>query len=105
MAQAPNGGNARYIYWSNEGVKDELVRLRAAGAPHWEFPQDVSDNGAEGYLNQINSEVKRDTVDKTTKQVKMRYVKVRTHNHLWDCEAMQVAAAMMVGLLKGQVDS
>jgi hypothetical protein len=49
--------------------------------------------------------VKRDTVDKSTKQVKMRYVKVRTHNHLWDCEAMQVAAAMMVGLLKGQVDS
>ena len=105
MAQAPNGGNARYIYWSNEGVKDELVRLRALGAPHWEFPHDVSDAGAEGYLSQINSEVKRDTVDKATKQVKMRYVKVRTHNHLWDCEAMQVAAAMMVGLLKGQVDT
>lgn len=104
-AQAPNGGFAPYIFWSNEGVKDELVKLRALGAPHWEFPHDVSDAPNDGYLAQINSEIKKDTVDNTTKQVKMRYVKIRQHNHLWDCEAMQVAAAMMVGLLKGQVDN
>jgi len=96
-ATAPSGKRCRYIFWSNEGVKDELVRLRAAGSPQWEFPADVS---AE-YLDHLNSEIKKDLVDKVTKAVKQRYVKFKKDNHLWDCEAMQVAAAMMLGVIKG----
>jgi phage terminase large subunit GpA-like protein len=95
MADAPSGGRASYIFWSNEGIKDQLVQLRARGAPFWEFPVDVSKE----WIDQMNSEVKKDVIDKATKKLKMRYVKVKA-NHLWDCEAMQVAAAMMVHILK-----
>jgi hypothetical protein len=51
----------------------------------------------------MNSELKRDTVDRTTKQIKKRYVLVKRHNHLWDCEAMQVVAAMYFRIL-GQME-
>jgi hypothetical protein len=52
----------------------------------------------------MNSEVKRDTVDRVTKQVKQRYVLVKRHNHLWDCEAMQLVAAAYFRIL-GQIDN
>lgn len=96
QANAPSGGLINYIFWSNEGVKDELTKLRAAGKPRWEHPADVSQD----WLYQINSEVKKDVVNKNDGQTSMRYVKFRA-NHLWDCEAMQVASAMMMGALSG----
>jgi hypothetical protein len=51
----------------------------------------------------MNSEIKRDTVDRVTKQVKQRYVLVKKHNHLWDCEAMQLVAAAYFRILS-QID-
>lgn len=95
-AAAPNGGRARYIFWANEGVKDRLSQLRAQGSPVWEYPKDVPPE----YLKQINSEVKREMVDKATKAITHRYVKLRHDNHMWDTEAMTTAAALMLGLLK-----
>jgi phage terminase large subunit GpA-like protein len=88
QARAPHGGRANYIFWSNEGVKDELVQLRAGGRrPPFEFPQDVSPE----WLKHMVSEVK---IDGT-------YVNQGRPNHLWDCEAMGVAAAMIFGVLVG----
>lgn len=95
-AAAPNGGRARYIFWSNDGIKDRLSQLRAQGSPIWEYPKDVPPE----YLKQINSEVKREMVDKVTKAITWRYVKIRPDNHMWDTEAMTTAAALMLGLLK-----
>jgi hypothetical protein len=97
-ATAPNGKRCRYIFWSNEGIKDELTRLRGQGSPMWEFPRDVSRD----YLSHLNSEVKKDVVDKVTKHIKQRYVKFKNDNHLWDCEAMVVAAMVMLNLLKSE---
>ena len=96
LAQAPGGGTAPYIFWSNEKVKDALVILRSGQGMAWEVPQDAS----EDYVHQIDSEVKREVINKATGQVHKRYVKIKKDNHLWDCEAMQVAAAMMVGALR-----
>jgi hypothetical protein len=96
FATAGSGGKARYFFWSNEGIKDELSRLRNVGAPFWEYPRDIGPF----YLKQLNSEVKRDVVNKATKQITRRYVKTRRDNHIWDCEAMQVCAAMMTGVLR-----
>lgn len=95
-AAAPMGGRARYIFWANEGVKDRLSQLRAQGSPVWEYPKDVSPE----YIKQINSEIKREVVDKGTKTITHRYVKLRADNHMWDTEAMTTAAALMLGLLK-----
>lgn len=97
--RSPRGHVCKLIQFANEAVKDQLVRLRGSGAPEWEHPRDVSAD----WLAHMVSEIKRDTVDKTTKQIKKRYVLVRKHNHLWDCEAMQVVAAMYFRIL-GQVE-
>jgi hypothetical protein len=66
------------------------------GSPIWDYPKDVSSD----YLKQINSEVKREVVDKATKMITRRYVKIHRDNHYWDCEAEVTAAALMLGLLK-----
>jgi Phage terminase large subunit (GpA) len=98
-AAAPSGGTASYIYWSNEPMKDALVKLRSQGSPHWEFPSDVSKD----YLDHLNSEVKREVLDKETKRMKMRWVRIGSRqNHLWDCEAMQVAVATMMRVLRDE---
>ena len=98
-ASAPSGGTAAYIYWCNEPMKDTLVKLRSRGSPHWEFPSDVSKD----YLEHLNSEVKRDVMDKETKRMKMRWVRIGSRqNHLWDCEAMQVAVATMLRVLRDE---
>lgn len=95
--QAPSGGAAKYFIWANEGIKDALAKLRAAGSPMWEFPRDVSSE----YLAQLNSEMKRETLDKRTKKMALRWMKIGSRaNHLWDCEAMQVAVATMFRLLR-----
>jgi hypothetical protein len=52
----------------------------------------------------MTSEIKRDTIDSKTKQVKQRYVQVKGENHLWDCEAMQVVAAAHFGVL-GKIEA
>ena len=99
QTEAPNGKIVRYAHWANEGVKDQLVRLRSIGAPVWSHPKDISKE----WLWQINSEVKKDKIHSTTKQVTQEYVKFRKDNHLWDCEAMQVVFAMMLNVIQDLV--
>jgi hypothetical protein len=93
--RSPRGHICKLILFANEPVKDQLVRLRGKGAPEWEHPRDVSPD----WLTHMNSELKRDVVDKITKRVRQRYVLVKKHNHLWDCEAMQLVAAMYFRIL------
>ena len=89
-----HGKEVSYFVWSNEGVKDELAKLRGLGPPVWEFPEDVS--GV--YLYQMTSEIKMEIVDPKTQTLRVGWKKVKYDNHLWDCEAMQVAVAMMLGI-------
>jgi phage terminase large subunit GpA-like protein len=93
-AKASSGGYASYIYWCNEPVKDILAVLRAGNGVDWEVPKDISD----AYKFQIDSEVKEDQINKTTGQVNRLWVKKR-ENHLWDCEAMNLVVAIMMGLM------
>jgi hypothetical protein len=99
LAQAPCGKRAPYIFWSNEKIKDALMILRSGQGMAWEVPEDVS----EDYKHQIDSEVKREIIDKNG-QITKRYVKIKKDNHLLDCEAMQVAVAMMLKVLKSPVE-
>lgn len=99
-ADAPTEkGKAKYIFWSNEGVKDQLAELRSGRGPAWEIPIDVSEN----YKRHMVSETKRDIIGKN-KQLTRRWVPVKASrpNHLWDCEAMQVAVAIMLGIIQGK---
>jgi ssDNA-binding Zn-finger/Zn-ribbon topoisomerase 1 len=88
-----------FFYWASDPIKDILANLRNTGSPVWEFPQDAPPE----YVKHLNSERKRQTVDKRTKKTRLRWVAVGKANHLWDAEAMNVLAAQMLGLLPDMV--
>jgi phage terminase large subunit GpA-like protein len=97
-AQAGSHGlKAAYFFFSNEGVKDKLAALRQPQAvPAWEVPRDVSDD----YRKHMLAEIKKDVINAKTKQVEQRWVRIGGKaNHLWDCECIALAAAMLAGVL------
>lgn len=96
-AAAPGIGRARYAHWSSDRIKDILHAHRTGQAAAWEIPDDAS---AE-FLKQIDAEVKREMKNAKTNQVEYRWVRVRRDNHAWDCEAMQIVAALMLRLIPG----
>jgi phage terminase large subunit GpA-like protein len=99
-AQSPSGGRARYIFFANEGAKDILARHRGGHAAPWEIPDDAGND----WHVQINAEIKRDTVQKITKQIVRRWCKIGSRpNHIFDCETMQVVAALIKGVIAAQV--
>ena len=51
----------------------------------------------EAYQTQLDSERKREVINKATGQMTVRWVKFR-ENHGWDCECMQVVAASVARL-------
>ena len=62
----------------------------------WEIPDDVS----EDYIRQIDAEQKIPTTNSKTGETRDIWVRIRKRdNHLWDCECMQVAAAMMMRIM------
>jgi hypothetical protein len=99
-AQSPSGGRARYVFFANEGAKDILARHRGGHAAPWEIPDDAGNV----WHVQINAESKRDTIAKVTKQIVRRWVRVSNRpNHLFDCEAMQIVAALIKGVIAAPV--
>jgi phage terminase large subunit GpA-like protein len=72
--------------FSSSGAKDILQILKQGNGSRWEVPIDVS----EAYKNAMNSEIK-----KLTAKGKHEWITVKNKNHWWDCESMQVIAAMM----------
>ena len=97
-AQAGSHGlKCPYYFYSNEGVKDKLSALRQPEVvPSWEVPRDASDD----YRRQMMSEMKKDVVNNRTKQVEQRWVRIGGRpNHLWDCECIALASAMLAGVL------
>jgi phage terminase large subunit GpA-like protein len=97
-AQAGSDGlKCGYFFYSNEKVKDKLASLRQPDTNlKWEVPRDVSDN----YRKQMLSEMKKDIVNAKTKQVEQRWIRIGGRpNHLWDCECIAIASAMLAGVL------
>ena len=88
------------MFFSNEGTKDILAKHRGGHAASWEIPDDAGND----WHVQINSEIKKDTIAKLTKQVVRRWVKIGSRpNHLWDCEVMQIVAALIKGVIAAPV--
>lgn len=91
-----------YWHWGNTPVKDVLATLMAGQGVEWEVPDDVS----ESYKRQMNSEKKKDVYkDKSKKEIVRKWVKTKQDNHLWDCECMIIAAAMMTGILDSYINN
>jgi hypothetical protein len=86
---------AKLILLSSERLKDIMTTLRDGRSLPWEVPGDAPDL----YLSQIQGEVKRETVEPKTKRAVFRWVQVGA-NHAFDCEYVQVAAALACGVLR-----
>lgn len=96
-ATASNGSKCRFAHWSSDRAKDILYAHRLGKAAAWMLPDDTP---AE-YIKQIDSERKEAVENSKTKQVEYRWIKRRRDNHAWDCEAMQIVAALMLRLIQG----
>lgn len=88
------GGLASYVHWASEPVKDILHNLRIGKGAAWETPDDA----AEDYAKQLNGDRKKERISKKTGRPEWAWVRVGA-NHAWDCEAMQVAVALMLRIL------
>lgn len=99
------GSTCSVFYWSNLNIKDILARLQRNqdpdSGPTWEIPQDAGDD----YLAQMDSE------RRVNKNGKWLWERIGSRpNHYFDCEAMQVAAAVMLKLvgresIKSEIDT
>ncbi len=92
-AQVP-GGYAQYMFWASDPVKDMLDGLAKGTSYVWEVAADVP----EYWKQHMRGDAKRERVSKKNGRSEWRWTKVGA-NHLWDCEAMQVAAALALRLL------
>jgi hypothetical protein len=104
VAPTTRDGNGKrifvpFFYWASDPIKDILANLRNTGSPVWEFPQDAPPE----YVRHMNSERKRQTVDKRTKKTRLRWTATGRPNHMWDAEAMNVLTAQMLGVLPDMV--
>lgn len=94
VVKGSGGLPATFLLWSNEKVKDILVRLRAG--KDFEVMKDASKD----YHAHMFSEMKKDVRNKQTGQVTRRYVRIgQRPNHLWDCESEQTVMALIKGIL------
>jgi hypothetical protein len=85
-----SNGMAVTTYYSSMGIKDILFILKSGNGARWELPVDVGDE----YINQLKSEIKIIAANGHP-----TYKKIKEQNHLLDCEAEQVVAAMMHRIL------
>jgi hypothetical protein len=60
----------------------------------------VNANVSKTYIHQINAEQKESKRSPVTGRIKYFWKRVRKDNHLFDCEAMQVAMALVGGVLE-----
>jgi len=90
---------AKLYRWSTISVRDILAALIAGNAQYWGRPAVEP----EGYADQLDSEVKKHVRDKRGRERPM-WVQVKPDNHARDCEAMQVVAALMAGILRGSTE-
>ena len=92
--QSDSNQKAMFVYWSNDRIKDRLAVLRAGGRWH------VNANVSKAYIHQINAEQKESKRSPVTGRITYFWKRVRKDNHMFDCEAMQVALALVGGVLE-----
>ena len=83
------------FHWSNPTCKDVLANLRDAKGASWTVTPDAGNE----YELQMFSERRRERHDKAGQTVYEWHRVGKRGNHIWDCEGMQIAAAMMAKCL------
>lgn len=92
----PRRARALEIMWANSPVKDILSRLYQGRASYFGIPKDVPQT----YLAQMASERKQIVKTLGSQEIRRWMRQGKRPNHLWDCEAMQVVFALIMGPLR-----
>lgn len=95
-SHATNDGKfAPVVSLATDPLKDILFRYASGRAAPWGVPEDAPKE----YREAIESgEMKKEVSPGT-----YRWIKTKYNNHHWDCEYMQIAGCIMLGLLKFDV--
>lgn len=88
---APAGGRVPLVHLAVDPIKDILARLRSGEGARWQVPLDIGDD----WINQLDSEERKEFVHQKTKQLVTRWERKKRANHAWDVEVYQVAAALI----------
>ena len=91
------GKLAKVYHWSNLNCKDILARMLRM-PERWGIPDDIEEH-FKGFTDAMNSE------RRTKKNGKWIWTQIgQRPNHLWDCEAQQVAVGCMCKVLGSEVE-
>jgi phage terminase large subunit GpA-like protein len=82
------------IVFSNPLLKDALAHLISGNGPKWEFSKSVAQN----YISQLTAERREERVD-ARGAVTYFWRQIRKDNHLFDCEVLQLLAALATKIL------
>ena len=95
---APGGGLAIYMHWGTNYAKDVLSNLLAGRGMLWELPDDLPDS----YREHLTTEHRVESVKGVWGWEK---INDKADNHMWDTEAQQVIAGILMGVLAAPVQS
>jgi hypothetical protein len=94
-----------FFAWSNLNVKDILRRHRDGDAIKFlSLPDESSASDQWSYTAQMNSEMREKQTDERGKKISIWRPIGRRPNHLWDCEAMQIVAALIAQVIGGSIE-
>ena len=82
--------------WCDTPIKDILSRLYGGKAVYFGVPEDVP----QYYLNHMASERKQIVETRGNREIRRWMRMGKRPNHLWDCEAMQIVFALIMGPLR-----
>lgn len=89
------GKTVPLIHCASDSIKDILHSLRSGKGADFETPDDAP----KIYEDQMNGERKQETKPDRLGRTEWRWHRITKNNHAWDLEFMQVAAALMLGIL------
>jgi phage terminase large subunit GpA-like protein len=96
-AKTKSGAIVKYIFFATNPIKDILQRLSTGQGAEWELPSDLS----KAYAKHFKAERREEFKQAQTGEPKWIWVQHHKQNHLWDCEAYQIGAALIFGLFEG----
>lgn len=102
-AMQGKGGKAKLIRFSHPTMSDRLQGLIDKG--YWKEPPPDEDDPADvEYRSQMSAMVRRRHKDKRTGKETMEWHQAKRDDHAWDCNKMQVLAAILSAILPDTID-
>jgi hypothetical protein len=89
---AIGGGYATYLHWGTNYAKDILSNLLAGRGMLWELPDDLPQT----YRDQLTTEHR---IEKASGVWAWEKITDKADNHMWDTEAAQVIAGILMGCI------